>query len=172
MAAALSREELFQHLLDEWQAALQRLCAGYEYAPERRRELLQDILLALWRALPAFRGEASLRTWMYRIAHNVAASHASRSARDPMQKTKTNLDPLVECEPGPEQAVDRRRAIRQLHHHIRQLPPLDRQIILLYLEEVPQQDIAEIIGLSRDNISTRVHRIKTKLARAMEGVQS
>ncbi len=170
MNDASQQHALFAEVINTWQPALKRLCAGYEFDPDRQRDLLQEILLVVWRALPSFRGKSSLRTWMYRVAHNVAATHSSRSAREPALKGAGRPEDLSTVEHNPEVDVDRHRTLVRLRTAIRQLGSLDRQIILLFLEELPQQEIAEITGLSRDNISTRVHRVKSTLAQQVSGV--
>src|SRR5262245_7256894 len=129
------REQLYANAAELFGAALERLARGYQPDPDKRRDLLQEIHVALWRSLARFDGRCSLRTWVYRVAHNTATSHVLRSrARAP---TLVALDgslesiPAVECE---EQALDRRRALDRLHDLIGRLRPLDRQVMLLYLE--------------------------------------
>jgi len=160
------REALFRQIVDDHGRAIARLCAGYQRDDARRSDLEQEILLNVWRALPSFRGDASLRTWMYRVAHNVATRHVTRAAREP--KTTTDERTPEQAAPASlDQDVDRARAQQHLRALIAELKPLDRQLILLYLEDVAQPDIAEITGLTQANVSTRIHRIKTTLAERM-----
>jgi len=161
------REALFQQVVDDHGRALARLCAGYERGEAQRRELEQEILLNLWRALPTFLGEASLRTWMYRVAHNVASRHVRRAVRAPNAQGEDEAADQPSAALGVDHEVDRSRARRRLRALIEQLKPLDRQIIMLYLEDVPQTEIAHITGLSQANVSTRAHRIKAELSRRM-----
>jgi RNA polymerase sigma-70 factor, ECF subfamily len=117
--------------------------------------------IALWRSLARFDGRCSLRTWVYRVAHNTAISKALRPRTS--APTLVALDASLES-PAPanseEQALDRRRTLERLHELIRQLRPLDRQVMLLYLEQVDAASIAEITGLSAANVTTKVRRIK------------
>lgn len=156
--------ELFDEIVVQHAPALTRLCAGYELVPAQREELLQEILLALWRALPSYRGDASLRTWMYRVAHNVAISHAHRAMREPRRGT---VEEERSTESGPDTELDEAQSLDHLRAAIAALAPLDRQLILLYLEELPQAEIASITGLTIANVSTRVGRIKERLALAV-----
>ena len=112
---------LFAEIINTWQPALKRLCAGYEFDSDRQRDLLQEILLVLWRALPSFRGRSSLRTWMYRVAHNVAATHSSRSAREPALKGSGRPEDLSTMERNPEVDVDRHRVLVRLRALVRQV---------------------------------------------------
>ena len=147
-------------------AALERLAGGYERDADARRDLLQDIHVALWRSLARYDGRCSLRTWVYRVAHNTAISRAVRPrANAPtLVAIDDDLDSLAEAA-GSDEGLDRRRALDRLYALIQRLRPLDRQVMLLYLEEEDAASIAEITGLSVANVSTKVHRIKQILVR-------
>ncbi len=160
------QQQLFDEIVEQHGAALSRLCGGYERELAKREELLQEILLALWRSLTGFRGDCSPRTWMYRVAHNVATSYVHRVARQPRTSGDSRLE-QPDSQAGPETKLDQSRRLERLHSAIQTLRPLDRQIILLYLEEIPQTEIAAITGISVDNVSTRVGRCRQQLARAM-----
>ena len=157
--------ELYARASADYGAALGRLARSYEIDPDKQRDLLQEIHLALWRSLGGFEGTCSLRTWVYRVAHNVAASHVVRQRRHRPQR----LAGLEEIEttlvdPKAEAGIGRQHALHRLYALIRRLKPLERQIILLYLEGSDAASIAEITGVSSGNVATRVHRIKRILA--------
>ncbi len=158
------RNTLFQEIINTHGPAIRRLCGGYEHVEALRHELEQEVLLNIWRALPSFRGDASLRTWMYRVAHNTATRHASKASRAP-RKTydEAPLDRAVSPAPNAAQQVEQADARAALRAAVGRLRALDRQLILLYFEEVDQGEIAEITGLTRANVSTRIHRIKAEL---------
>jgi RNA polymerase sigma-70 factor (ECF subfamily) len=144
--------------------ALERLARAYERDPDKRRDLLQDIHVALWRSLARFDDRCSLRTWVYRVAHNTATSKVLRPQTNAptLVAIDDSLESLAETADG-EQVLDRRRALERLHDLIRQLKPLDRQVMLLYLEQLDAASIAEITGLSAANVATKVSRIKQLL---------
>ena len=151
-------------------SALGRLARGYEVDGERRRDLLQDIHLALWQSLDRFDARCSLRTWTYRVAHNLAISKVIR--RRTRMPTLVGVDELeLRAESGDrEDQLDRARASARLLTLIHELKPLDRQVMLLYLEELDAVEIAEVTGVSAVNVATKVHRIKKVLAaRFFEG---
>lgn len=157
-------EELYQTAVREFGRALDRLAAGYEADPEKRHDLRQEIHFQLWRSLDIFDGRCSLRTWTFRVAHNAAVSYVERERR-----TNESLVSLEDVEPPApadrrEPEIDQQRALQQLSGFIRQLKPLDRQIILSYLEEMDVAAIAEIVGVSPANVRMKVHRIKKILA--------
>jgi RNA polymerase sigma-70 factor (ECF subfamily) len=164
--AASRQDELYQAASVTFGAALERLARGYEADPDRRRDLLQDIHLALWRSLAGFDGRCSVRTWVYRVAHNVAASHVIREQRL-NSRTLVGLDVLESSPTGEdaELAADRRHALDKLLQMIQRLNPLDRQVILSYLEGLDAASIAEITGISPGNVATRIYRVKNILAR-------
>lgn len=146
--------------------ALERLAGAYERDVEGRRDLLQDIHVALWRSLARFDGRCSLRTWVYRVAHNTAISRVIRPQAS--APTIVALDQDLESVIGAvdrEQTLDRRRALDRLYALIHRLRPLDRQVMLLYLEDEDAASIADITGLSVANVSTKVRRIKQILVR-------
>jgi RNA polymerase sigma-70 factor, ECF subfamily len=160
------QEERYAEAARTFGAALERLVAGYERDNEARRDLLQDIHVALWRSLARYDGRCSLRTWVYRVAHNTAISRVirPRAALPTLVAIENDLDSLAEAVDR-EQGFDRQRALDRLYALIQRLRPLDRQVMLLYLEEEDAASIAEITGLSVANVSTKVRRIKQILIR-------
>lgn len=161
---AAGQEQRYAEAAAAFGPALERLARAYERDPDKRRDLLQDVHVALWRSLARFDGRCSLRTWVYRVAHNVATSKALRPQTN--APTVVALDDRLEsiaAAASEEEALDRRRALARLHDLIRQLRPLDRQVMLLYLEQLDAASIAEITGLSAANVATKVSRIKQLL---------
>jgi RNA polymerase sigma-70 factor (ECF subfamily) len=159
-------ERLYQEAVATYGAALERLARGYERDADRRRDLLQDIHVALWRSLARFDGRCSLRTWVYRVAHNTATSKVLRPLTNApsLVRVDDDLESLAAATDD-ERDFDRRRALERLHALITRLKPLDRQVMLLYLEELDAASIGEITGLSPANVATKVGRIKRVLTR-------
>jgi len=162
------QEPTYESVAREFAAPLQRLAIGYEADAERQRDLLQEMHLALWRALPSFEGRASLRTFVHRVAHNVAVGYVIRSSRDQLSRCV----PLEEMEERAAhfdgRQIERRDEVERLAMLVRSLRPNDRQIILLYLEGFGHAEIGEVCGISPENAATKVHRIKRALAAALE----
>ena len=164
-----TQDELYREAADTYDAALERLARAYEADAEVRRDLLQDIHIALWRSFEGFDGRCSLRTWVYRVAHNTAASHVIRERRNKSQ-TLVGLEELesVPAHRDGELAADRRYALERLLELVQSLKPLDRQVILSYLEGLDAASISEITGISPGNVATKIHRIKNILARRFQ----
>jgi RNA polymerase sigma-70 factor (ECF subfamily) len=164
-AARSSQAELYREAVDRFGAALERLGAAYEADPEKRRDLSQDIHFQLWRSFARYDGRCSLRTWSYRVAHHVAASHVMRERR--VYSTLVSLEQLEALPDKAEgaESANRRLDLDRLSALIRRLKPLDRQIIVCWLEDMDAASIAEITGLSPANVAMRIHRIRKVLAK-------
>ena len=166
---AASQDDLYRDAADKYGSSLERLASAYEADPEKRRDLSQDIHFQLWRSFQRYDARCSLRTWVYRVAHHVAASHVLRE-----RKIFSNLASLEELEMLPDKdqgqfAADQYRNLERLSVLIQQLKPLDRRVIISYLEDLDAVSIGEITGLSPGNVATRIHRIKNVLAKRFHG---
>jgi RNA polymerase sigma-70 factor (ECF subfamily) len=161
----VSQDSLYEQAADTYGASLDRLARAYELDPEARRDLLQDVHLHLWRSFAYFDQRCSLRTWVYRVAHNVATGHVIRQSR--IRNRLVSIE-SIEAMPGShhdELAASQAQALERLETLIQGLKPLDRQIIVSYLEGMDAASISEITGLSPANIAMKVHRIKNVLKR-------
>lgn len=155
-------EDRFRDVVRDFTPALWRLSRGYEHDAEKRRDLHQDMLVSIWRALPSFEGRCSLRTFVLRVAHNTACAHVARNKRISVEELVSleHVDIDVD-DRSPETRLD----VERLAELVRSLAPLDRQLILLHLEGLEPAEIAEVTGLTKTNVTTKVHRIKALLAK-------
>ena len=165
-AEVSGQDELYREVVSNYGGALGRLAKAYEAEQESCKDLLQEIHIALWRSFAGFDGRCSLRTWVYRVAHNVAASHVIRDRR----AKSRNLVSLEDLDGIPDKndaelAAHRHRALERLLELIQQLQTADRQVILLYLEGLDAASIGEITGILAGNVATKIHRIKNTLVR-------
>jgi RNA polymerase sigma-70 factor (ECF subfamily) len=156
---------LYRTAIDEFGRALDRLAFGYEADPDKRHDLRQEIHLQLWKSFEVFDGRCSLKTWTFRVAHNTAVSYVNRERnRNARFVSLEEIERAASSGPA-EPDIDRRRGLEQLSRLILQLKPLDRQIMISYLEEMDIASIADITGLSRANVGMKIHRIKNVLSR-------
>lgn len=164
----INQDACYRQAADDYGPDIARFTAGYERDPARRRELLQEVHLALWQSFASYKAQCSLRTWVYRIAHNVGVSHVQRSLRLAERRCLTleEID-TVACEQADMGRTDRRLDLERVLALIHKLSPLDREVMLLYLEDMDAAGIAEVTGLSARNVATKVHRIKAVLARQL-----
>jgi RNA polymerase sigma-70 factor (ECF subfamily) len=135
----------------------------YEHDPDARNDLFQEIVLQLWRSFPSFRGEAKITTWMYRIALNTAISGFRKQTRlvktEDLQEVHMNISDAW--------GDDREEDFQKLQWAVRQLPEIERAMIMMALEEVPYDEIAETIGITQNNVRVRMNRIREKLRKLM-----
>lgn len=164
-AAETARDERYLQAAALYGAPLERLARAYEADPSRRQDLLQDVHVAIWRSLLTFDGRCSLRTWVYRVAHYTATKHmlANRRVRLHEMHTLDDIPDIEDDRSAPGSAVEA-DSLRRLLALIERLKPLDRQVILLYLEDFSAEAIGEVVGLSPRNIATKIHRVKKLLA--------
>ena len=166
---ATGQDERYRQAAAAFGPALERLARAYEADTELRRDLLQEIHTALWRSFAGFAQDCSVRTWVYRVAHNVGASHVLRSRRA-NSAALASLDELALQADGdnPEQTVGERQVLARMLNMISRLKPPDAQVMLLYLEDLDAAEIGEITGLSAGAVATRIYRIKAVLARRFQ----
>jgi RNA polymerase sigma factor (sigma-70 family) len=158
-------EQQFDRLLAANGAALARLAAGYTNTASDRDDLLQEIAMALWQALPRFRGECSERTFLFRIAHNRAIAHLSRSRAQPVSSDEIeSADPS----PNPETGLAQEERVALLQRAIHRLPLVYRQAIILSLEGLGYREIAEVLGVSENSVGARLTRARQILRDSLE----
>jgi len=164
MTVSANQRENFLRLIGQYEPALRRLAGAYLERPADREDLFQDIAVALWQSIAKFRGESSERTWLYRIAHNVAISSAAKIRRVGRKEESIPMPfDRFSSSPGAEQALLKEERRLLLVDSIRDLPMIDRQIILLHLESLSYAEIEDVTGLSESAIATRLTRIREKL---------
>jgi RNA polymerase sigma factor (sigma-70 family) len=159
------REQRFLTLLNANLGALGRLAASYAGSTGERDDLLQEIALALWQALPRFRGESSERTFLFRIAHNHCINHIVR--RRPVESLQhLELDPVDESRPIDALVSDAQDSA-QLLAAVRRLPLIQREVVVLALEDMDYGEIAAVLGISETNVGVRLNRARASLRKLM-----
>jgi RNA polymerase sigma-70 factor (ECF subfamily) len=152
------REEEFMAMLARCERTVFKVCLFYtDRQPDNVRDMYQDIVCNLWQAWPNFRGESKENTWVYRIALNTAVAQLRKRSRTPSFVLLT--DEMVTTLVDPQQE----ELQKQLYSLIDQLNKADKSLILLYLDKIPYDQIAEIVGVSEAAARKRVERIKQKL---------
>ena len=164
-SAAVAQQ--FDLLIRENGAALNRLASGYTSSLADRDDLVQEIALAVWRALPHFRGDCSLRTFLFRIAHNRAMAWLARRSNF-VQVEEDNLV-LSDPAPNPETQYAREQRNQLLFEAIRRLPIAYRQVMILALEGLDYAEISQILGITESNAGVRLNRAKQLLKKSLEG---
>lgn len=163
---AEDRDTRFLRIVNEHGNALRRLTFGYERDSGRRQDLEQEILLAVWQALPTFAEQCSERTFILRVAHNRVISHIrhwSLRATGPLDEE----EPIATTEADPEQAASQSQRRAALASAVRSLPLGLRQVILLLLEGLSHREIGEVLGISDGNVAVRATRARKALTAAL-----
>jgi RNA polymerase sigma factor (sigma-70 family) len=155
------RQDDFEAILLEYDGPLRRLANAYEKDAFLQKDLIQEIRLAIWRALPSFRGQSSERTFIYRIAHNRALTHVAK--RHPEQLDMEMALELPDISPDPESLAVQRWQRAELHTRIASLPLTLRQVVTLALEGLSNLDISQVLGISEGNVAVRLTRAKKQL---------
>lgn len=155
-------EQQFKELIARHNGILYKIARSYAPEQEDMRDLYQEMLVQVWRALPDFRGEAQLSTWLYRIALNTALSFQKKQRRQQAVLRGDEYFPVV-VDDGIGAAQARQQRIDLLYDCISRLDKDERAVILLYLDEKSYEDIATILGISANLVGVKIHRIKKKL---------
>lgn len=163
-APAAAAADAFASLFQAHRGIVAKVAGSYCWHPEDRADLIQEIAAQAWRAFPRYDRQRAFSTWLYRIALNVAIGDLRGRSRAHRQ-----TQPLDDTEPADPHAADpeRERQVRALYRFIAQLPPLERALALLYLDDTPQREIAEILGIGESNVSTKIGRLKQRLRNAL-----
>jgi RNA polymerase sigma factor (sigma-70 family) len=159
-----SREELISMdtIVEQFGPALWRLAGSFEFDTALREDLVQDMLVAIWQALPRLDNPASIKAYVFRIARNRAISHVAREAARPRS------DVLKEEHQGdlacPNQQAEINERQRRLLEAVRSLPLNQREAVSLFLEGLSHAEIAEILEISENNAAVRINRARTRLS--------
>ena len=143
---------------------------AYTLTSEDCHDLSQEILLQAWRSLPQFEGRASAATWFYRVALHTAMNwqRKDRPRRDHQKPLLEILHPPAD-QPACDDRLQRQEMVEQLYQAIRRLPKTDAAIVLLSLEELSYQEIADILGISKNLVGVKLNRAKRSLSESMRG---
>jgi RNA polymerase sigma-70 factor (ECF subfamily) len=157
-------EKKFISLINEHQGLIHKVCIMYEGNAEVRNDLFQEIVLQLWKSFHTFRGEAKITTWMYRIALNTAISGYRKQTRNVKTEDLNEMHYNISEHYAPEDGEDN---AQKLQWAIRQLSDIERAMVMMALEEIPYEDIAETVGITQNNVRVRMNRIREKLRKLM-----
>ncbi|MBP3373675.1 MAG: sigma-70 family RNA polymerase sigma factor [Bacteroidaceae bacterium] len=147
----------FTKMVKEYRKTIYTVCYFFSKDTEEVNDLYQEILINLWRGFPAYRGESSLKTWIWRVSLNTCSNQERK------KKSRIQTVPLsVDIDLYNDEDTNSRQ-IRMLYDRINRLDVFDRAIILLWLENMSYQDIADVVGISVPNVTSRLFRIKEQL---------
>ena len=170
---ARQHQQRFESLLREHRRIVFKVACLYSRSAADREDLVQEISAQLWRSFGGYdQARAKFSTWMYRIALNVAISQARREHWSEASRFEALEAHHLETISGGEPIAEQDERLQALYAFIGQLDPLNRALILLYLEDRGYADIAEILGISETNVATKIGRIKQKLRGQMTAAET
>jgi RNA polymerase sigma factor (sigma-70 family) len=153
-------DDQFSTLIEEHKGIIYKIANSYCRNAEDRKDLIQEIVVHLWKSHDRYDDRFKLSTWIYRVALNVAISAYRRE-----KKRSERVSPLEEIiiEPAAEPVGESDPKIATLHRIIDQLDELNRALMILYLDDNSYRDIARILGLTETNVATKINRLKLKI---------
>jgi RNA polymerase sigma factor (sigma-70 family) len=164
-----TRHARFAALLDAHRGIVFKVANSYGRTPEDRQDLAQEIAAQAWRGFSGYDPARAFSTWLYRIALNVAISSArsagARNSTEPLDEAHESHEGFAVADDSDRHDHDRR--IRALYAVIDRQPPLDRALLLLWLDERSQREIGDVLGLSESNVATKLNRLKQRLREQM-----
>lgn len=159
-------EEEFIERIRAHEGILRKICDIYFYRHPYREDCYQEMLIRLWRAYPAFKGQCAFATWMYRVALNTAIDLVRRESVRPLHRELTAAEYALRDASGGNAEAELRK--ERLYRAIDTLTEVDKAIILLYLEENDYKQIAEVVGLSVNHVGVKINRIKKQLIKLLK----
>jgi len=164
----LNKKELEQEFIDrvmDAQGIVHKVCGMYCDDEQDRKDLFQEILINLWKSYPSFRGDSKFSTWMYRVSLNVAIQRLRKTNKQKEEPTQP-IDFEKISNPSEESLPE--KELQMMHTAINKLSDVEKAIVMLYLEEKGNEEIAEIMGISQNYVRVKMTRIREKLKKMVE----
>ena len=165
------QRSVFLNWLEQNSSSVMKVARAYTLTSEETQDLAQEIMLQAWRSLPKFQGHSSIATWFYRVALHTAMNwhrkdKPRRSRQQPLLEVQTLTDDSSDASSA--EQLQQRETIEQLYQAIHQLPKTDAALLLLYLEELSYREMAEVLGITENNIGVKLNRAKKALGELMK----
>ena len=157
----------FEEIIRDYGAMIRRIALSYESVPDLADELAQEIYFAIWRALPSFRGEATLRTFLARIATNRSVTYVARAMKVPRSEELDVQIPSGTASPEHQAIASDRRD--RLMTAVQQLPLKYRQPVMLVLESLTFEEVGQVLGITSNAVGVRISRAKQLLKDSVGG---
>ena len=164
--------KLFKQWFGEHKGLVFKVVKAYAASPQDRDDLFQEILLQLWSSIPGFQGKAKEATWIYRVALNTALVW-KRTEKRKRKRSRTeflDIQEISQAKGDCDELSQNQHVLDQVYNSIRQLPKSESSIVLLYLDGLSYDEMADVLGISKSNVGVRLNRAKKKLAQLLKGL--
>ena len=158
MGKNLQRERIFMDMVNEHRQLIYKVCYMYSTDASYLKDLYQEILINIWNGLDSFRSESKVSTWIYRVAINTCVAFIRKHSKEQHAASVDEIADVAFADDG-----SRMANLREMYRLINGLGKIDKAIVLLWLDEHSYDEIAEIVGLSKANVASRLYRAKQKL---------
>jgi len=169
---ANEQEKLFKQWLEEYKNLIFKVVRAYAKSQQDQDDLFQEILLQLWLSIPRFEGEAKETTWIYKVALNTSLvwKRTEKRKRKKLRTEALNIQEISQAKSDCDKSSQNQQILGQVYDSIRQLAKSESSIVLLYLDGLSYDEIADVLGISKSNVGARLNRAKKKLAQLLEGL--
>lgn len=151
------RRLLFNSIMAEHDSMISRLCFGYSRTRDEFQDLRQDTYVNIWQGLESFCGTSSLKTWIYRVTLNTCVSTLRKRKKEGISLDVSGLSDLID------DSEETMQMISELHKAIDHLGPVDKAIVMMWLDDMSYDEMAEATGIGRNTLATRLRRAKEKI---------
>lgn len=152
-----STEQQFIQLLSEHQKIIHKVCNLYMNHPLDKEDLFQEITLQAWKGYAQFKGQSKFSTWLYRVALNTAITYFKKERKQIQQVDETWAVEIADY------GKEDNEQFNLMYKAISELSKIDKAIVMLYLDDLPYQEISEMLGISPNHVAVKMNRIKIKL---------
>ena len=149
-------ETAFAQIVKEHKNTIYTVCFMFSKDSDEVNDLFQEVLINLWQGFASFEGKSKIDTWIWRVSFNTCISQERKKKRTSAIPLTMGIDLFNDKD-------DNTKQVKMLHERIHRLKPFDRAIVLLWLEGMPYDEIAAIVGITTKNVSVRLYRIKEEL---------
>ena len=164
------QENLFEQWIEEHKGLILKVVRANAADPEDQDDLFQEIAFQVWLSIPLFRERAKVSTWIYKVALNTTMVwHRAQKRHRHMREPLYLVNERSYSADDPSQSMESREKLDWLYAEIRKLPKVDRSLALLYLDEFSYQEIADILGISTNNVGVKLNRLRNYLDKAFAG---
>ena len=168
--SADKHENLFKQWLSEHKGLMFKVIRAYAPTPQDQDDLFQEILLQLWSSIPSFQGNAKQTTWIYRVALNTALVWQRKEKRKRKRRQRTMIDFNQISEAQHNDSLTDSKIMDQVYQAIRELGKIDGSIVFMYLDGLSYDQMAEVLGISKNNVGVKLNRAKKQLAQLLKGL--